>query len=67
MPPSTAGEHHLYSSLYLRRAVTATSAAHVEAYLVVSPVQQFAYSHDVIEQSACQVANGYKSPRCFQP
>jgi hypothetical protein len=57
MSRSTAGEHYLYSSLYLRRAVTTTSAAHVEAHLQVAPVQQFAYGHDVIEQSACQVAN----------
>jgi hypothetical protein len=42
----------------LRHAETTTSASQLEAHLQAAPVEQFPENHDIIEQPACQVADG---------
>jgi hypothetical protein len=53
---NTAG-HLPHSALELNRAETTTSASQLEAHHQAAPVGQFPENHDIIEQSACQVAD----------
>jgi hypothetical protein len=57
---TTAG-HLPDSALELRRAETTTSVSQLEAHLQAAPVKQFSENHDIVEQSACQVAD--RGPR----
>jgi hypothetical protein len=56
----------------LRRGETTTSASQMEAYLQAAPVKDFREYHDVMERSACQIADGGQdnvpddtSPKCY--
>jgi ferredoxin len=61
MSCSTTVGHLPHSALELRRAETTTSASQLEAHLQAAPVEQFPEYHDIVEQSACQVAD--RGPR----
>jgi hypothetical protein len=54
---STTAGHLPPSALVLRRAETTTSASQLEAHLQAAPVEQFSENHDIVEQSACQIAD----------
>jgi hypothetical protein len=58
---STTTGHLPHSALGLRHAETTTSVSQLEAYLQVSPVDQFPENRDIVEKSVCQVAE--KGPR----
>jgi hypothetical protein len=61
MSGSTIAEHLPHSSLELRRAETTTSASQLEAHHQAVPVEQFPGNRDIVEQSACQLAD--RGPR----
>jgi hypothetical protein len=54
---STTAGHLPHSALELRRPGTTTSASQLEAHIQATPVKQFPENHDIVEQSACQVAS----------
>jgi hypothetical protein len=69
MSRSTTVRHLPHSALELRRAETTTSASQQEAHLKAAPVEQFQENHDIVEESACQVAvrGPRQRPRRYQP
>jgi hypothetical protein len=69
MSRSTTAGHLPHSALEFRRAETTISASQLEAHLQAAPVEQFPENHDIVEQSACQVADRgpRQRPRRYQP
>jgi hypothetical protein len=61
MSCSTTAGHLPHSALELRHAETTTSASQLEAHLQAAPVEQFPENHNIVEQSACQLAD--RGPR----
>jgi hypothetical protein len=57
MSHSTTAGHLPHSALELRRTETTTSSSQPEAHLQAAPVEQSKENHDIVEQSACQVAD----------
>jgi hypothetical protein len=56
-PRLTTAGHLPHSQPELPCAETTTSAPHLEAHLQAISVEQFPYSRDIVEKSACQVAD----------
>jgi hypothetical protein len=57
MSRSTTAGYLPHSPLELRRAETTTSTSQLEAHLQAALVEQFPENHDIVEQSASQVAD----------
>jgi hypothetical protein len=68
MSRSTTAGNLPYSALEFRLAET-TSASQLEAHLQAAPVEESPENHDIVEQSACQVADRgpRQCPRRYQP
>jgi hypothetical protein len=54
---STTARYLTHSVLELHHLETITSASELEANLQVAPVEQFQENHNIVEHSACQVAD----------
>jgi hypothetical protein len=57
MSSSTTAGHLPHSALEFRLVETTTSASELEAKLQAAPAEQFPENYDILEQSACQVAD----------